>query len=68
MKDYALENRFSYYDAEDSLMNELVQTNFMHFALYMDQLIPDGRNKKLMFEKLEEAWDRADRALDPRGA
>ena len=55
--DVDLRNRFLYHkpDGEHVTRHEMTRDGFLHFALEMASLVPEGRERSLMLTKLEEA-------------
>jgi hypothetical protein len=58
-------NRFGMYMATRQDIHLITQLtiNFTEFGLVLDQMLPDGRDKSLVFTHLEDALTRAQRAI-----
>jgi hypothetical protein len=58
-------NRFGAHrlTAYDKNVTTQLTVNFTEFGLVLDQMLPDGRDKSLVFTHLEDALSRAQRAV-----
>ena len=61
--DYDLKNRLGFHPATDEtrVLHETVRTKFINLAVQLNDILPDGREKSLVFTALQEAsmWSNA---------
>ena len=57
ISDGELENRFGYHAANSTTipLHEQVRTRFYELAIWMNDMLPEGREKSLAFTALQEA-------------
>ena len=60
-----INNRFSFHPATDETgpQHDIVRAKCMELAYSLNELVPEGRNKSLMFTHLEEVMFRGNAAI-----
>lgn len=67
--EHEIENRFGFHKASiegegaTTLKHKNLRIDFRNFAARLDELLPDGRDKDLMWDHLEDASMRSHKAI-----